>query len=225
MANSDYIPDDDDDFDTFFTTQFCPYVAAHFAALGLSAADNTALQAQKTLWGYAWPGFTNVRAAFHAGTQDKDTVRGSSEVQVRYVSNKVQANPAVTNAQKEALGITVRKTTRTPVAVPSTSPAMQKIDTSSRGILRLFYGDSATPETRAKPAGVAFAEIRIAIAPAVPPTDPLEMDFLANETRAPYRADFEIEEIGKTCYFALRWLNTRGEAGPWSPFYSAVVPS
>jgi hypothetical protein len=40
-----------------------------------------------------------------------------------------------------------------------------------------------------------------------------------------YRADFEQTDIGKTVYFAMRWLNTRGKPGPWSQIYSATVPS
>jgi hypothetical protein len=51
------------------------------------------------------------------------------------------------------------------------------------------------------------------------------MSLLAIETRMPYRADFDPEDVGKVVYFALRWINTRGQAGPWSQIYNAVVPS
>jgi hypothetical protein len=57
------------------------------------------------------------------------------------------------------------------------------------------------------------------------PTDPEAMPFLAIETRMPYRADFDADEIGKTAYFALRWVNKRGQPGPWSQVFNAVVPS
>ena len=50
------------------------------------------------------------------------------------------------------------------------------------------------------------------------------ISFLAIETRTPYRADFEAGDIGKTFYFALRWLSTRGQPGPWSQVYNAVIP-
>lgn len=137
---------------------------------------------------------------------------------------KVQANPNVTDAQKELLGITVRKTTRTPAPIPSTTPSMQRIDTSTRGILRLFIVDASTPESRAKPPGVQGCEIREQIG-GTEPVDPNTMPLLVIETRPRYRADFAPTEVGKTVYFALRWINTRGEHGPWSEVYSAVVPS
>ena len=50
------------------------------------------------------------------------------------------------------------------------------------------------------------------------------MAFLAIETRSPYRADFEAPDAGKTVYFAFRWLNTKGQPGPWSQIYDAVCP-
>ena len=83
--------------------------------------------------------------------------------------------------------------------------------------------DAHSPGRKAKPQGVAFAEIRFQVGGTMP-TDPNAMTPLAMEGRAPYRADFDTEDIGKTVYYVLRWVNSRGEAGPWSPFYSAVVP-
>jgi hypothetical protein len=32
-------------------------------------------------------------------------------------------------------------------------------------------------------------------------------------------------DVGKTVYFTLRWINTRGKPGLWSWIFSAVVPS
>jgi len=101
---------------------------------------------------------------------------------------------------------------------------MLRIDTSTRAILRLFFADSMTPDSRAKPEGVQSCEIREQIA-GTEPVDPDSMPFLANETRTPYRADYEGTDVGKTVYFALRWVNTRGKPGPWSQIYSAIVPS
>ena len=80
------------------------------------------------------------------------------------------------------------------------------------------------PDSRAKPAGVQSCEIREQVG-GTQPTDPDEMSLLAVETRMPYRADFEQTDIGKTAYFVMRWLNTRGQPGPWSQVYSAIIPS
>lgn len=219
----DYIPAPDDEFDTFLRDQFPPYVNTNFLALGLVLADNTALQSPTTAWGYSWVALTNANATVEAATMDKDHKRADVEVIVRRLAMKLQSNPAITDAQKAALGITVRKTTKTPVAVPTTVPVLTRVDTSTRCILRLFFADAATPDSKAKPAGVQGCEIREQIGgPA--PVNPETMAFLAIETRSPYRADFEAPDAGKTIYFAFRWLNTKGQPGPWSQIYNAVCP-
>lgn len=221
---ADYIPAPDDEFDTYATTKFGPDANTNQVALDIAADDLAALNGALVQWGYAWPGFTNAETAFRAATEEKDMRRKVLDAAIRTIAGKVQANKAVTDAQKESLGITVRKTTRTPAPVPSTTPSIQRIDTSTRSILRLFIVDATTPETRAKPAGVQGCEIREQIG-GTAPVDPGAMQFLAIETRMPYRADFEATDVGKTAYFALRWLNTRGVPGPWSAIFNAVIPS
>lgn len=221
---ADYIPAPDDEFNTYATTKFAPYANTNATALGIAVAQLTALNDALVQWGYAWPGFLNAESAFRAATDEKGTRRGDLEAAIRTIAGKVQTNASVTDAQKSALGITVRKTTRTPAPVPTTTPSIQRIDTSTRGILRLFIVDASTPDSRAKPDGVQGCEIREQIA-GTAPTDPNTMAFLAIETRMPYRADFEPTDVGKTVYFAMRWLNTRGEPGPWSAVFNAVIPS
>ncbi|HEY0548239.1 MAG TPA: hypothetical protein VGF13_01480 [Verrucomicrobiae bacterium] len=220
---ADYIPGPDDEFDTYLRDQFGPYVATNFAALGLTAGDNTALQTEVTAWGYTWPAYTNALAALTSATSDKDEKRAAAEVVIRRLAQKVQVNAAVTDMQKGALGITIRKTTKTPAPVPTSVPVLSRVDTSTRAILRLFFADSGTPDSKAKPPGVQSVEIREQIG-GTAPTDPNAMAFLAIETRAPYRADFEAMDVGKTVCFALRWVNTRGQPGPWSQIFNAVIP-
>ncbi len=88
---------------------------------------------------------------------------------------------------------------------------------------RLFFADSETPTSSAKPEGAKFCEIRMTLG-GDKPTDPDSMSQLAMESRSPHRNDFDPGDEGKTAFYALRWLNTAGDPGPWSPVYSAVVP-
>ncbi len=220
---ADYIPGPDDEFETYFREQFAPYAQANLGPLGFSAADGIELGNVTTAWGYAWPAFNNAKAAFESSTMDKDEKRALAEAVVRRLAQKAQNNPAVTDAQKAALGITIRKTTKTPVGVPTTVPVLPRTDTSTRAILRLFFADATTPETKAKPPGVQSCEIREQIG-GTAPVNPNAMAFLAIETRTPYRADFDAGDVGKTVYFAFRWLNTKGQPGPWSQIYSAIIP-
>lgn len=221
---ADFIPRPDEEFNTYITTKFLPYLTANAATLGVATAKVTAFTALVTAWSYAWTAHQNAQSAAQVATLSKDGARVTLEEAAREIAAGVQANPAVTDPQKEGLGVTVRKTSRNPVDVPSTTPIIQKIDTSTRGILRLHFVDFETPDSKLKPPGVRGCEIREQIG-GTAPVNPENMAFLATESRTPYRADFSAEDIGKTVYFACRWVNSRFQPGPWSQISSAIVPS
>jgi hypothetical protein len=43
-------------------------------------------------------------------------------------------------------------------------------------------------------------------------------------TRTSLTLEFDEPDRGKTVYFCLRWENTRGQKGPWSPIQKAIIP-
>ena len=47
--------------------------------------------------------------------------------------------------------------------------------------------------------------------------------FLALSSRGNLQTDFTSADKGKTAYYALRWVSTRGEKGPWSEVAAATV--
>ena len=47
--------------------------------------------------------------------------------------------------------------------------------------------------------------------------------FLSVSSRGNLQTDFPSAEAGKTAYYALRWVSTRGEKGPWSEVAAATV--
>jgi len=53
--------------------------------------------------------------------------------------------------------------------------------------------------------------------------DPSTFGFLTMTTRPTFRADFKLDEGGKKALYMARWINTRGEKGPWSEICSATV--
>ena len=40
---------------------------------------------------------------------------------------------------------------------------------------------------------------------------------------APYTADYTVTDANKIARYMLRWVNTRGEKGPWSETASATI--
>ncbi len=55
------------------------------------------------------------------------------------------------------------------------------------------------------------------------PTDPSQLRFLDVDTSTPYKVEFQGEDAGKTAHYMLRWVNTKGEQGPWSQTVSATI--
>ena len=78
---------------------------------------------------------------------------------------------------------------------------------------------------RARPKGVLSAEVWVKLVEAdePAPTDPAALFFLTMTTRPTFRADFKPGEGGKTAVYMARWINTRGEKGPWSEIATATV--
>ncbi len=53
--------------------------------------------------------------------------------------------------------------------------------------------------------------------------DPAALTFLTMTTKPSFRAEFKSGEGGKTAVYMARWVNTRGEKGPWSEVTAATV--
>jgi hypothetical protein len=111
-----------------------------------------------------------------------------------------------------------------PAANPPPSHPMKTSLTSSVRVAALALASLLSALTPA-PAGAASCEIRqqVAAAGAAAPTDPDTMPSLAIDTKTPYRADLDPADTGKTAYYALRWVNTRGNPGPWSAIASYPI--
>src|SRR5207302_8223959 len=127
--------------------------------------------------------------------QAKDDERDSLVALVRALVAQLQASPIVTDAQRQALGLTVRATTRTASPTPTSHP-VATVDTSKRLQHTIAFGDEATPGSRAKPDGVSGCEIWIKIGEPAP-VDPSELKYLATDTRTPYLAEFDGADAGK----------------------------
>lgn len=86
----------------------------------------------------------------------------------------------------------------------------------------IHFTDESTPTRRAKPAGVIGAEVWVKV-DGPPPVDPGELEFLAVDTRAPYTRDYAGPQGGKPAHYMLRWVNSKGETGPWSETATATI--
>jgi hypothetical protein len=115
----------------------------------------------------------------------------------------------------------VRDDTLTPAAAAATRP-VGMVSTAQRLRHEIRFVDEATPTRKAKPDGVMGCEIWVKVG-TTPPADPAECTFLALDTASPYTAEYPGADAGKTAYYLLRWVTTRGEKGPWSETVAATI--
>lgn len=216
-----FIPPPDGDFDTW-QGQTVGYITTNLAALGLVAADLAPVTASKAAWDSAFPAHTAAQAAAQAASQAKKDARTAYEAALRPLIQQLQASKIVTDAQRQAMNIPVRSTTRTPVGVPTTQPTAT-IDTSQHLAHTLDFRDAGSPRSKARPAGVMGCEIWVFIGD-TPPADPAGYGFLALDTATPYLAQYPGAQAGKKAHYLLRWVNTTGDKGPWSDAFSATIP-
>jgi hypothetical protein len=198
------------------------FAVANAAALGIAAGDVTAIQAAQTDWDAKYGDHVNKQAAAGAARQAKDTQRTSFEGLLRSQSQQIQKRPGTTDEQRAGLGITVPDTTSTPTGAPTTSPVIT-IDTGQR--LRHVINFSRTQAEgggRGKPLGVRGCQIFMKIgAPA--PASESDLTFVTEDTRTPHLIEFDNADAGKLVFYWCRWVNTRGETGPWAAPVSATV--
>ncbi|MDR3251767.1 MAG: hypothetical protein LBT42_08920 [Tannerella sp.] len=152
----------------------------------------------------------------------KTETRNAAEKSVRvFLKSYITYNPLVEDVDRINMNLRVHKTSRTAVLPPAKYP-LHETDTSMIRWLVIRFFDEET-RRKAKPEGVHGCEVWWAIHEQGDAT----VDDLTHSsfcTRTPLRLEFNDRQRGKTVRFCLRWENTRGEKGPWSPIESAVVP-
>lgn len=217
---ADFIPQSDAEFDVW-QGNFVTFASANLTALGLVAADLTPITAGQTAWASAFPAHTTAQAAAESARAAKDVARTDFVAVIRALVRRLQAPPAVSDAERLSLGITVRAE-RTPATVPTSRP-VASVAVSERLRHTVSFTDEGTPTRKAKPAGVMGCEVWVKVG-GTPPADPSELHFLGLDTRTPYVAEFDGADAGKPAHYMLRWVNKQGEQGPWSATVTATIP-
>jgi hypothetical protein len=155
-------------------------------------------------------------------TAEKNRVRKSSEKTLRDFVNRFLRYDPVTDEDRDSMGIHNRKSGRSPVPVPTTSPQLT-IDTGTRRRVIVHYKDEKSGR-RGKPAGVHGIEVRWATLDH-PPATIKELVNSAFDTNPPLILDFDEQDRGKHIYMAGSWeIEREGEKGPPGAIEEAIIP-
>lgn len=219
MSN-DFIPTSDADL-IAWVNNFLANANANLATFGITAADLTTVQDAAANFETDFAANNAAQASAQGARQKKDDSRSALVALLRPLVRQLQARAAVKDSDRQALGLNVKSSTRTAAAAPTTRP-VATVDTSQRLRHVISFVDEQTPGSRAKPAGTMGCEIWVKVGP-TPPVDASECRYLATDTATPYTAEYDGADGGKIAHYMLRWINTRGERGPWSQTVSATI--
>lgn len=204
-----------------FATNFSTLITASPAKYGLLAADATAIAAAVAAYTAAYTAATTDNTRTKVTVATLATQRAALSVLMRSYGRVIRANAGVADNDKIALGLVVPSYQPSPVPAPSTMPILGIIG-STPGEITLSYRDqNSTPKSRAKPAGVAWLELRASVSTSVV-SDPATLEAAGTYTVTPFVLTTAAGDKGKTTYIAARWVNRKGQCGPWSAIISSI---
>lgn len=229
MSTPNYIPQPDADF-SVWETNFATTLNGDPGAYGLLVGDLTGFNTASAAWAAAYLLTSDPATRSPANIAAKDTARSNETVIIRYLVNRIQTNPAVTNDAKISLGITVRSTTRTPVPPVTVAPTMAW-DSLLPGIAQLRYYNGDTPRSKAKPVGVIGVQLfwtMSATVGGVASLDPADARYVQTFTKAPNIIVWDMPDKGKNVNIWGRFVTRGGpgaiqQTGPWSNMLSTTL--
>ncbi|MDR2417724.1 MAG: hypothetical protein LBD79_01555 [Treponema sp.] len=220
MKGHDYIPQADNAF-LDWSRNFIAVVEANITAWGILQPAVTVL---KDLFSKYETKLLAAKAGNHGkiDVAEKNAAKQALMHEVRnFTKQHLAWNPAISEAQRELLGITVHDSVRTSIPPPQTRP---EFNYKLLDIMRIqieFKDQGST--SRAIPYGYSGAVFYYAIADE-PITDYKLLVKTALMTRSPWTLELSPESQGKVLSGAVIWQNKKGEMGPWSEIQSIIVP-
>jgi hypothetical protein len=146
-----------------------------------------------------------------ASTAAKNAARAAMKLSATQLANIINGQPAVSDAQKIALGLTVRGS-YSPVPVPADPPALAIVSVIGRTV-KIRVHSSATV-TRARPAGVTGATV-FSYVGTTPPGDLSTWRFQGSTSKAVIDVTFsDTAPAGSAVWLIAFWYNGKGQSGP-----------
>jgi hypothetical protein len=155
---------------------------------------------------------------------EKNDIRRVLEKEYRsFAQGFLVKNPKLTRADRECLGLRTHDAVRTPVGVPMglvsatvAYPGVGALDVITCHVETTSYEGVANY-------GVA---IRYGVFPFIaPPVEDIkQLSESVFTRRKKNRFNFDKKDSRKLAWFCLRYENSKGEAGRWGPFISAIIP-
>ena len=137
-----------------------------------------------------------------------------------FVVKAVEANPNLTDQQRDDLGLRPRATPRKSIPEPKQSPFIKVKRVDGRTV----HGELRQETSRrGKPADVAGATIFTHVGPTPPTAN--DWTFAQSITKTSFELTFGPSETGDTVWISAFWQNAKDESGPTSPPTRVELPA
>jgi hypothetical protein len=157
-----------------------------------------------------------------AVTREKNDARKAYESALRtFIQGQLMRNVKVTDADRTSMGLPVYDRTPTTPSVP-TSRTETRVDFSQIAQHIIQVRDQDT-KSSVKPNYVVGFELWRKIGGETAPNFD-EMQLVEQVPRSSHKLIYTSADRAKNVWYLTRWVNTRGEKGPWSEIVSAIVP-
>ena len=218
---ADYIPSTDPEFD-LWQKSLMDKIRELMPILGIDPNKAMGLDSKQSIWNTTFSKASNKQNRTAAEVQAKRDALDDYKKEIRsFVAEFLANNSKVSDSDRTLMGLTVKSGTRTPAPVPSTSP-LGTVDFSVRLQHTLHLSDQATPQSKAKPAGMHGCEVWVKLGGEAP-KDASELSYQGVSTSNSFTMTYEGKQANTMAYYWLRWVNTRGERGPWSTTVSSII--
>lgn len=191
--------------------------------VGLSEAQITAFNAVNGTLQAAWMVASDPTTRTRITVANMHTALKNMRVMAKNLVSIIQGTSTVTDGQKEALRITVRKTHPTPVPVPTTEPKIEVVKVNGHEVT-LRLSDADRPTSKARPVGTMGFTLMTYVGE-TPSMDTQAWTLQGNRGKpTKFVVDFDQSlEPGTTVWFTAFWYNARGESGPATEPVSATI--
>jgi hypothetical protein len=213
MSRESYLPHEDDACLRWMQA-FRNHIVADPPRYGLTPADGAGIKAVVDGYESAYAIAIDEATRTKGTIIDKNDAKATAEHLCRRYAIRIKNNAGVADSDKVDIGVRPINLGRNPVDPPSTVPLLQIMGVT-QGRHELRYADSATPSRKSKPYGAIGMELYMAVGDEEPP-DVSGAAMQGLHTRNPVTVPFTGPDAGKLATYFARWVNTKGEPGPWS---------
>jgi hypothetical protein len=188
---------------------------------GIPQSILTEVTTRQSRWTSAFSAAENPATRTKAAVKKKQDARDDYEQTLReLIRAYLTYNPAITDADRENLGLPVHDTKPTP-APPITVRPEVEVEFAEVQQHTLIVRNPVS-KSAGKPAHAAGFEIWRKVGGEAPAAD-ADWQLVTQAPHSPHTLSYNQSESGLRVYYRVRWVNTRGVPGPWSETVNAII--